>query len=244
MAEHDLEHSELAWARQAARAILSQSVDTADLSIVLDLVAVIAGHKPVALIQSADDLEVVSRLPRPVLASHAVETHPYWLVPEETTGLPDWYARAMGRLRAMTTVHIFASAAGMPFVPPSSVAAEAALLAYPLCCVAEFYRRRRLHHLVAAKRIRHFAGPDIAKATAYVMSEVMLAPSSAAERAAHAAAINYVLAPYTGVAMCRVCVADVSSPARCLSNAYRAFAQAAGIEDLLSPGAGILSSGN
>lgn len=241
MAEHDLGPTERAWARQAARAV--QSAVPASLSIVLDLIAVVAGHKPAALIQSAGDLAAVSCLPRPLRAGHTVEAHPHWLVPEESAGLPDWYTGALLSLRTSTTVHIF-SPAQTPFVPPTSAAAEAALLAYPLCCVAEFYRRRRLHHLVAAKRIRHFAGPDTAKATAYVMSEVMLAPSSAAERAAHAAAINFVLAPYTGVAMCRVCVADVSSPARRMSNVYRAFTQAAGIEDLLSPGARILSSGN
>ncbi len=241
MADHDLGHAERAWARQAARAV--QSADTADLTIVLDLIAVVAGQKPAALIQSSADHASVSRLPSRLLTSHTVEAHPHWLVPEETAGLPDWYTGALLSLRISTTVHIF-SPAQAPFVPPTSAAAEAALLAYPPCCVAEFYRRRRLHHLLAAKRIRHFAGPDTAKATAYVMSEVMLAPSSAAERAAHAASMNFVLAPHTGVAMCRACAADMGSPARRMSRAYRTFAQAAGIEDLLSPGAGILSSGN
>ena len=209
----------------------------------LDLLAVFAGHKCSAL----TDMDEVSERRWLALAEdlppYATVTCRFWVVEEEIAGLPGWYGDEVVAARARTTVRlVWAADRKLPAVPPARAAAEAELLSYPVCCVRDYYRRRRLYHRFMGKRIRHFAGTDETRARTYVASEVALSPATAGERAAFAAATNSVLAPFTGIAMCRTCAVTANSPARRLSAAYAELAELSGLVDLL-PAEGTILSG-
>jgi hypothetical protein len=122
----------------------------------LDLLAVASGMKPVALVgcgyETGAWLASVAELARGCGLAVRRGGMP-WLVEEELAGLPGWYAGPLHRSWAgadMLAVSEPGSAARFGDAPVMLTGeAEAELLSYPVCCVAEHHaRRRRLHELM------------------------------------------------------------------------------------------------
>ena len=211
----------------------------------LDLMAVFTGRKRSALVLPADLAGSQWPAIGSILPPHESRILRHWVVKEEIAGLPDWYAAELRASRQNASVRlVWKPAAATRDVAPTSAAAEADLLSYPRCCVRAYYRRRRLYHRFMVKRVRQFAGTDEVKARDLVAAEVTYAPATAGERTAFAVATAFVLAPFTTLAMCPSCAASADSPARRISAAYQGLAADAGLTDLLSADAGILSARN
>ena len=200
----------------------------------LDVAAVRAGIKQAALFESSEANESWWLGAQTTLADMSLRVclHPHWVVAEEMVGLPAWYREQLIELRNATNIRIVQRVGADTRLPPRKATDEAQLLGYPLCCVHEFYRRCRLMHLFMVKRICHFAGTDKTARRRYVAAEVMLNPSTAAERAAVRAATSVKLAPLTHVAMCRSCAETAKSPAKMHAQQYHDLARRTGLADL------------
>ncbi len=208
----------------------------------LDLVAVVAGLKPVAWLGcGTDDADWLPGVER-VLAEFDVSVTPGtgWIVATEIDGLPDWYVEPMMRThRASRTllVHRCDAVPEMPVMSDDDVSwataeQEARWLGYPVCCVQDHHRRRRRFHRLTIDLIRHFAGPEEADMRRFAASEVVLRPNTAGEISQWREATRCVPAPYTSVNMCLDCEMDTASPARQLSQSYGRLADDAGLGHL------------
>jgi hypothetical protein len=190
-----------------------------------DLLALFAGIKPVCLLgrgeaASASLLRVAADAALPM-----VEGAP--LAPAGE--LPDWYLAAWARRRQPAVIYVCrddatAQRAALAAQGRVSAADEAALLGYPLCCVAQHHRQAlALERLIAAMTERMAEG-DQARMARLIATGAEPLPSTAAEWACYERLTAIAPAPFTSVNMCDACVAAADSPARRLSRRYRALA--------------------
>jgi hypothetical protein len=208
----------------------------------LDVLAVAAGLKPLALLGVGDaDGSVVSTLSDAARKAglNVIDAAP-WRVMEGWRGLPSWYRNLAELQEGASPVWVVSRPDAAP-VPAGgseiSVGEEAAALGYPECCVRDFHRKRRLFHLFSLRAISRQTAGDTEAMRRLAGAQIMLAPRSAAERRALALATRMDFAPATSVAMCRVCENAADSAAMRLSACHRALAVDAGAETfLMSPG--------
>jgi hypothetical protein len=203
----------------------------------LDVLAVAAGWKPVAIVGCGYDasgfVEAVRAAARPV--GLEVAEGRLWREIGEARGLPPWYADSLAAMITGVRV-LFVGSQSLQDIPGRHLTPleEAALLGYPTCCVVEYHRRRRLYHLLAIRAIRRQAGWDVERMRQLANSQVMLTPRSQRERRQFARAMRSVFLPYASVAICEICEAEPNSPARKLSERYGGLIAEAGLERLAS----------
>ncbi len=204
----------------------------------LDVLAVAAGIKPLALLGVGDaDGSVASALLDAARKAglNVTDTSP-WRVAEGWRGLPSWYRDLAELQEGASPVCVVSRPVGAS-VPAGgseiSVGEEAAALGYPKCCVRDFHRKRRLFHIYSLRAVSRQAGGDAEAMRRLARAQTMLAPRSAVERRALALATRTVFAPATSLAMCRVCENATDSAAMRLSARYRALAVDAGAESFL-----------
>jgi hypothetical protein len=201
----------------------------------LDVLAVAAGWKPVAIVgcgfEAPDFLADVRKAAR--AAGLETSEGSLWRETGEARGLPSWYTDSLAAIFAEVGV-LFVSKRSLDDVPGRllTAAQEAELLGYPACCVVEYHRRRRLYHLLAIRAIRRQAAGDVTQMRRLADSQVMLTPRSPRERRQLARALRAVFLPYASVAICEICQAEEGSPARKLSERYRRLIAEAGLERL------------
>jgi hypothetical protein len=201
----------------------------------LDVLAVAAGWKPVAIVGCGYDAsgfgEAVRAAARP--AGLEVAEGKLWREIGEARGLPPWYADSLAAMIAGVRV-LFVGNQSLQDIPGCLLTAteEAALLGYPTCCVVEYHRRRRLYHLLAIRAIRRQAEGDVERMRQLADSQVMLTPRSQRERRQFARALRGIFLPYASVAICEICETEPNSPARKLGERYRGLIAEAGLEGL------------
>lgn len=204
----------------------------------LDVLAVAAGLKPLALLGIGDPDGVVANAVSGAAAQAglSVTTMTPWRVGAGLRGLPSWYRDIVAVRDGAPVIAAVSRPGGAPLPAGGSeisVGEEAALLGYPECCVRDFHRKRRLFHIFSLRAISRQAGGDAKAMRRLAGAQIMLAPRSAAERRALALATRTIFAPATSLAMCRICENDVDSAAMRLSARYRALAVDAGAETFL-----------
>ena len=204
----------------------------------LDVLAVAAGLKPLALLGVGDpDGSVANALSGAATqAGLTVTSMAPWRVDAGLRGLPSWYRDNVSVRDDAAVIAAVSQPGGAPLPAGGSeisVGEGAAALGYPKCCVREFHRKRRLFHIFSLRAISRQAGGDSEAMRRLARAQVMLAPRSAAERRALALATRTVFAPATSLAMCWVCENAADSAAMRLSAGYRALAVDLGAECFL-----------
>lgn len=198
----------------------------------LDLLAVLAGLKPVCVIGRwgneawAEALRAAAdRADLPRIDSAPWEPEP----PDEQ--LPRWYLAATARRRANRHVlYIFGDGAAARDAATLSAkgrvgaAEEAALLGYPPCCVAAQHSRTLDLEKLVAEIAERVAKGDSERMTHMIEAGAMPLPISRQDWDRYSAAVAIAPAASTSVNMCSGCVADRESPAQALSRRYRALA--------------------
>ena len=203
----------------------------------LDVVAALAGLKPLALLGQGVDWpgwrDGVAEIAADCGATAA--TGGAWIVPGDVHGVPDWYAepllearRGQRTLLVHWDTELDLPQPGRDGLARISQAAEARLLGYPTCCVADHHARQRACHRLRTDLIHRQAGGDEAQMRRLAKAEVVLRPHTAEDWARWRTAARCVPAPFTSVNMCQACAADAASPARTLSLEYRRLAQETG----------------
>lgn len=198
-----------------------------------DLLAAIGGLKPLALVAhgavAAADRALLRRAAE--AAGLAMLEGAPW---QPQGGLPAWFLAAAAQRDTRRPALYFCAGTAVarraallcaaPRVAPED---EAALLGYPLCCVAAHHRRAlALENLFAAATLRIARGEE-AHAARLVASGVEPA-LDAREWARAGALLAAPAAPGTSILMCRACAADPASPARRLAHDYAALTRGAG----------------
>jgi hypothetical protein len=184
----------------------------------LDLLAVAAGEKPLCLLanESAAALAAATGLP-----SRAVR-------PWSPAGIvPDWYEAARRRLRRLVLAvardeDTLDRAQALSVRGRIGAEEEAAILGYPLCCVAQHHARAlALENLVAAMAAR---GGDAAQAARLIAAGIDPTPLTQSEWERYAALAAAAPLPLSGIVPCEACAADPLSPARAIEARYAARA--------------------
>ena len=142
-----------------------------------------------------------------------------WIVPGDMHGLPDWYAGPLleaRRGRKTLFVH-WSKDLALPEAGLITEGAEARLLGYPPCCVADHHARQRATHRLMADLIHRQGGGDDAQMRRLAKAEVVLRPHRREDWARWRMATRCVPAPFTSVNMCEACAVDAASPAWTLS---------------------------
>lgn len=203
----------------------------------LDVVAAMAGLKPLALLGQGVDwpgwrdhvVEIATDFGGTATAGHA------WVVPGDVHGLPDWYTEpllAARRAQSTLLVHWSKDFAlpepGRDGLARITEAAEARLLGYPPCCVADHHASQRTYHRLMTDLIHRQAGGGDVQMRRLAESEVVLCPHAPEDRARWRTAMRCHPTPHTSVNMCPACAADPASPARTMSHGYRRLARETG----------------
>ncbi len=205
---------------EALAAAIAPARDDAEWQDGLDLLALAAGLKPVAMfgrgagaIESWDALARRFDLP-------TIEAAPWDAAPPKNF-FPRWYLDATSARRARQKILLVARedallqrARALAAKGRVSVAEEAEILGYPPCCVAEHHAAALAHERQTAYLVGH-ANPDdealrmrlVASGATPYLAPPVLAPSR-----------------WTSVNLCRVCAAGTDGPARGLERAYAALA--------------------
>ncbi len=184
----------------------------------LDLLAVAAGLKPLCLIgRGTGDPGWGTIWNAPVV------TGAIW---EPEGDLPAWYLAATARRRSTYRVTYLCNgpatqkaAEALCRLSRVSAEAEAALLGYPLCCVAHHHRQVLRAEKEIATRATRLASGDEPRRVRLVETGALSVPCPPIRPA-----------PCTSINMCDACARSDESPAALLSNRYRALAAAAGYE--------------
>lgn len=189
----------------------------------LDVRAVAAGLKPAAFL----GFETPVAGPPPGMVGTWISA---WVSRGELDDVPAWYAEAVRAEKALMRVLLVfpakaaipSSAASLFDMDPSfrrddelGVEAEAAMLGYPACCVADHAFWRAAVHRRSAELTLEAAGGDVARA-ARLAAAGWQPPFNELEMRE--------FAPHTSILMCPACAADPDSPARRLGRAYAALA--------------------
>lgn len=196
----------------------------------LDVLAVAAGWKPVALLGADGDAWPPS-LPKTLAGlGLACESGPPWRIVGQWDGLPDWYRRGVeDAMQALALLYVTDAARPGSSPPPGATIAatdEARALAYPACCVtAHHARQARLHALCAQQIERRTRDLEMRVR----LAGALLPPLSnnETERDALGAATEVDFAPMTPVAQCADCAKMSDSPAAALSASYAKLASQA-----------------
>ncbi len=235
-----LDNSRLRNSLRKLRAIgegLGPAVDRDEMAQeMLDLLAVLAGLKPVFLLGRGLDepawVEGVLNLVRD-LRLQAIEG-PFWDATPFGDSVPVWYAdgtrAVLGRMRAWYVCKAPAAAQAVSRICEAgghpTIAEEAALLGYPECCVAAHYRRALAYHRAVFSILTRRAEGDRDRMHELLHEAESLAPETEAEKAAFERAMAVVPAPFGSWNMCEGCAASADSPSARLSRRYFALAEA------------------
>jgi hypothetical protein len=200
----------------------------------LDLLAVIAGLKPVCLVGRGwgdDAWRAAVRAVARDAALPAIDAQPW----EPAGNLPDWYREATTRRRARHGVlylcrddamaHRVAALSARGRVP---VEAEASVLGYPSCCVGQHHARSLEYERLLAERTARLARGDRARMMRLVETGTEPGPTTRAEWEQIETLTRIAPAPSTSVNMCDPCARDPASPALRLARAYAGLAERAG----------------
>ncbi len=219
----------LAW--QAER--VAPPLDGAAWQDGLDLLAVAAGLKPVCLLGRGDiDPEWLDSA-RAIAADLGLAARDGvgWLPAAPDDALPSWYREATAtRLRSAPVVYIYAdprAAADIDALATGErvgAAAEAALLGYPLCCVAEHHTKTLALEQLTIALLARIAGEDVERLRRLVVAGVTPTPREADEWRRFEAVAAIDPEPFTSINRCAGCAADPDGPAGRIGRAYRALA--------------------
>ena len=199
----------------------------------LDMLAVIAGLKPVCIIGRGGRSEVWTEALR-AAADRAglptIDAVPWDPAPPDDR-LPRWYLAATARRRANRHVLYLCgddAAAGdvaaLTAKGRVGAAEEAAVLGYPRCCVAEQHARTLDLEELVAQTTERMAKGDAGRMTRMIEAGATPLPGSRQEWDRYSAAVAIAPAAGTSVNMCGACAVDRESPAQTLSRRYRALA--------------------
>ncbi|HUZ73998.1 MAG TPA: hypothetical protein VMU87_13525 [Stellaceae bacterium] len=202
----------------------------------LDLLAVLAGLKPLCLAGRGGAFDAEFRAALVAAAAAAslpvLEAAPW--EPQAAPGvLPDWYraatAQRCAKMRVLylcRDVGIRDAAAALSAQGRVAAADEAALLGYPLCCVVQHHRQALgLEQLTIAMTARVAQGdPD--RMARLIEAGVEPLPASAEEWRDYRRLTAIAPAPATSVNMCAACAGDDASPAAALARSHAALAAA------------------
>jgi hypothetical protein len=196
----------------------------------LDLLAVVAGLKPVCLVgRGAGDEAWCATLRTAAngAALTVIEDAPW----EPEGDLPKWYLEATARRRARSKVlyicrddAIAAQVKTLSAQGRISVDAEARLLGYPCCCVAQHHARTLAYEHLLAQRTERLTRGDQARMMRLVEAGVEPMPATRAEWDEVVALTRIAPAPGTSVNMCDACARDPASPAMRLAADYARLA--------------------
>jgi hypothetical protein len=199
----------------------------------LDLVAVLAGQKPLCIVGRGSANEAWVDAARAIAAGAglaSLDAAP-WEPQDEAALLPRWYGRARERRRARTSLlyacrgeTVRAAAARLGVKGHVAPAEEAALLGYPICCVAAHHRRTLALEQLVAELAERIAKGDAAQMARMIETGAAPLPRTEQDWRRYEAATARNFAPFTAVAMCEACAADRGSPAQALSRLYEALA--------------------
>jgi hypothetical protein len=203
----------------------------------LDLLAVMAGLKPLCLLGRGDgDAMWTDALGEAASCADltAIAASP-WEPDDAEDPLPRWYRDATARRRARRTVlYLCRDDATLDAVAALSrkgrVTAdeEAVLLGYPRCCVEQHHRQAvGFAHLTAAMAARAAAG-DRARMVRMIEAGAAPMPASSEEWERYRALTAIAPSRWTSVNLCRSCAGGGDGPARRLERAYERLAARAG----------------
>jgi len=203
----------------------------------LDLLAVMAGIKPVMLLGRGynEPTWIKAVLQAAVDAGLKVVEGPFWDASADAgagADLPDWFLdhsrHAIASHRAWYICRAKAVADEVARICETAaitVGEEARLLDYPECCVRAHYAAAADYQRIWLDLLRRKAGGDDAKARELLAAGAALDPETDDDRARLEAAMASTPAPFTSINMCAGCVvAGRDSPAMRRSAAYRALA--------------------
>ncbi len=202
----------------------------------LDLLAVIAGMKPLCLIGRGVAAPAWQAALTDIAAAAGLVIHegaPWG--PAAAPGLlPEWYLEATARRRAARPVlYLCADAAvqqrAAMLCEQGRVAAadEAELLGYPPCCVDQHHRQALALECLIAVGTERVAAGDCRRRARLIEAGVEPIPATEAEWRLRADLTAIAPAPMTSVNMCAPCAGDRDSAAGLLTRRYRALAAAA-----------------
>lgn len=225
------------FARRLAAAVAVAPVPLRDAAVQdgLDVLAVAAGLKPMAVIgcgYDAPDL-LIAVNDAAVLGGLIAQRGRPW-TSAAAVGVA-WFAEARQRSANPVLYVTKREATGQATRLAGQyvdLATEAELLGYPACCVRQFNRQQKLLHLITIRMIARQAEHDETRMRRLVAAQVVPAPRSATEARRLACATRAEFAPHTSIAMCRICAADPGSPAHRISARFRALAVETGFAAL------------
>jgi hypothetical protein len=204
---------------------------------VLDVLAVVAGWKPVAIVGCGyDGTGFVDRVAEAATgAGLATAMGAPWMEEGDLARLPAWYVEPLQEAVGAARI-LFVGRDPVEGLPGRRLKGVemARFLAYPVCCVEDYHRRRRTFHRLAVDAIRRQAGDDSQRLIRLARGQFVPTPRSDAEAKRLAAATRTVIAPLTSVAVCRPCEAGGDTPAGRLSEQYRQLVRAHRLEALAS----------
>jgi hypothetical protein len=201
-----------------ARAI-PRTLDGEDWQDGLDLLALAAGLKPIAMFGRGGAVDPWRTLARE-FGLATIETAP-WEPECPAHLLPRWYLDATARRRARQKILVvardyeaLARAQALSAQGRIGAAAEAALLGYPPCCVAA-------HHALALAQEREIAERVARSNPDDEGHRIRLVAAGATP---YAAPPPVTPSRWTSVNLCGACAGDDGSPARLLERSYAALA--------------------
>jgi hypothetical protein len=234
--DHTIATSEAALRHAAAE--LSRVAAPAARQDALDLLAVAAGWKPVCVLgRGVDDpawLAGAAAVARRL--GLTARTDAGWHPAPGPDTLPDWYLAATApRDRALYLWRDPAVGARVQTLCAHgrvTIADEAALLFYPLCCVAQHHAQALALEQLIVALITRLVGDDLVRGARLVATGATPTPRTDDDwrrwEAAHAIAPE----PGTPVNRCAACVTDPHGPAACLGARYRELARVLGWTDV------------
>ncbi len=188
----------------------------------LDLLAVVAGLKPVCAIGHDGRNEGWAEALRAAAVRAgwpAIDAAP-WDPEPPVELLPDWYLMATARRRANRQVLCICAddAAARDAVTLSTkgrvgAAEEAALLGYPRCCVAEQHSRTLDIEELVAQTAERAANGDAGRMTRMIEAGAAPLPRSRRDWDRYSDAVAITPAANTSVNMCSACAVDRPRPA-------------------------------
>ncbi len=202
----------------------------------LDLLATIAGLKPLCLVGRGFHERgwTAALLHVAVTASLSVLEAAPWFPEAEPDFFPDWYVAASARRSAAPVTYICRDdatrlrAASLSSRGRVSDADEAAMLGYPLCCVAQHHQRTLAFERIVIEMVQRVTQGDRERMARLVEAGTEPLPATQEEWQRHANFTAITPSPSTSVNMCDACAADRMSPAASLSRRYADLAAASG----------------